>query len=129
MEKSIKLTIFYCYSVCLVALIGLLISAPTFLKSWYDLKDPVNTVRNSEDLELSSFENFQAGLRRKHKAREYYQLTKEDGGWKMYQAAYNSRIASIRHQARRNEIASGLVAGLCILLFLSHILWVRRIRY
>ena len=127
MEKR-KLTIIYCYGVCLITLIAFLLSAPAFIRAWYDSNDPFHALSESADSKLLSFENFQTDLRQKLDRREYWKIEAGDGGWKIYKAACDARIASIQHEARRTQLSSGLVGSFCIVLFFVHLFWVHRLR-
>lgn len=128
MEQSKKVSLFYGYSVCLIAIICFLLSLTMFIQAWYDLSDPIHATHTSDDLKLDSFQNYQANLQQKTDFYLYKRLTSEDGGWKMYQAAYNARVASISHEAKRTQLISGVIGGLCLVLFLTHISWLCKVK-
>lgn len=140
MEKFHKATTIYCYSACLIMLIGLIFLVSSFVKARYDAQNPVNTPNYPARPELASHETFRASLRQKYPSggrRSYddaYEiLIREGSDWKMYQAeldarkaAVDSQLAATTRDAHRTEITSGVVGGLCLTIFLLHFIWVRK---
>jgi len=127
-EKSQKIQLVYGYSVCLVAVIAFLISISDMVSSSIDLKDPINAYRTyGEDApSLASYENYKMDALKsitQENKDEFNEATLKS----MYEAAKQDAISKVNHNAFRSLIVSGLITILCIILFITHWVWMRKL--
>lgn len=117
----------YGYIVCLIAIIGFLISAPYVIRALVDLNDPMRASDNHP--ELASFEIYQLEALRKLGLTPYEaELRAETVDFRnLFETARAEKIQTLRHRAYRNIFAYGLVVCVSIILFITHYLSVRRI--
>ena len=127
-EKSNKIQMVYGYSVCLVAVIAFLISITTLVSSVMDLSDPINSYRNfsGKAASLASYENYKMDIIKSIDPARDIDLD-DTTLHAMYDAAYQDAISKVKHNAFRSVIVSSLVLLICIVLFVTHWMWMRRL--
>ena len=115
----------YGYTVCLVCVIGFLVSVPSSIKAWHDFNNPL--LADSGNVRLTSFEVFQSDeLRRLNlRSAEAAELLGHDLR-QAYDASVTEHTERIRFQSRKSLTANGVLAIACIVLFLIHIFWLRK---
>lgn len=127
-EKSQRIQMVYGYAVCLVAVITFLISITSMVSSLMDLTDPINAYRTygKDAPSLASYENYKIDIIRSLDPE--YGITLDDATLQsMYEAAKDDAIAKVKHNAYRSVIVSNLVLLVCIVLFTTHLMWMRRL--
>lgn len=134
MEKSNRIPMIYGYSVCLVAIITLLISIPNMVNSIIDLFDPIHAgvpYSSRPSASLASFETYKMDILSQslesNKAAQPGYIPDDQTLRAMFDAAKADRIASAVHIARRTIIVFGLLAVISIVLFIIHFRWMRSI--
>ena len=127
-EKSQKIQMVYGYAVCLVAVITLLISVTSMVNALMDLTDPMSADRTygKDAPSLASFENYKVDI---IKATDpAHELNLDDPTLRsMYDAAKNDAIAKVKHRSMRSVIVNSLIILICIVLFTTHWIWMRRL--
>ncbi|HEU4563453.1 MAG TPA: hypothetical protein VFS05_02345 [Gemmatimonadaceae bacterium] len=133
----------YGYLVCLVAVITFLVSANSLVNNAYDLADPLYAQRYGRDVPPSFAlyrEEVLAGriaggppARPTAPAAEGQQpaarpLPTDAELREMYDALRADKIRTVRHQSLRAVTTSALLIVVSILLFVTHFLWMRRLR-
>lgn len=122
----------YLLSVLLASIVGLLFAVVPLTRSVFEYRSPSPKI--TEPRELSSFELFVVTKANKDEANRVF-YGDQDPKWKdMYEAAKSQyaetrqrETETIRRRAGSNVIAYGALAGLCVLLLATHLLWVRRL--
>lgn len=133
MEKSQKVGAqIYGYAVCLVAVITFLISVSTLVNAILDLGDPLHAGWNPPEApSLASFENYKMDILRSMPASEsgsQASYVPDDETLKgMYEAAKNDKIQSSQHSSMRNVMIGGILMVVCIILFITHWRWMKKI--
>jgi hypothetical protein len=127
-EKSQRIQMVYGYAVCIVAVITFLISVTAMVNALMDLSDPINSYRTygSDSPSLASFENYKVDI---IKATDPAHGLKLDDTTlnSMYESAKIDAIAKVKHQSMRSITVNGLVLLICIVLFTTHFMWMRRL--
>lgn len=127
-EKSQRIQMVYGYAVCIVAVITFLISVTSMVYALMDLSDPINAYRTygKDAPSLASFDNYKVDI---IKATDpAHGLVLDNATLQsMYEAAKADAIAKVKHEAYRSVIINGLVLLICIVLFSSHWIWMRRL--
>jgi len=127
-EKSERIKMVYGYAVCLVAVITFLISITAMVYALMDLTDPINSYRTygKDSPSLASFENYKVDI---IKATDpAHGLDLDDATLNsMYESAKMDAIAKVKHQSMRSIIVNSLVLLICIVLFATHLMWMRRL--
>jgi hypothetical protein len=128
MEKSKIGAQIYGYTVCLVAVITFLICTSTLVNSIFDLQDPIHSGWNPQGSpSLASYENYKMDiLKSVPKDQDNSFIPDDQTLHAMFQAAKDDKIQSVRHQANRSMIISGLLIVICVILFLTHWQWLRK---
>lgn len=127
MEKQQRIHQIYGYAVCLVAVITLLISATSLINAVIDLGDPLHAERSrAGSPSLASFENYKMDILRSLPEELSY-VPDDQSLHNMYEAAKGERIQSVEHRARRTIIVSSLLIVGCVLLFVTHWRWMRKL--
>ena len=127
-EKSQKIQMIYGYAVCIVVVITFLISVTSMVYSLMDLTDPINAHRTygKDEPSLASFDNYKIDIIKsiapEHEV-ELYDAT----FMSMYEAAKQDAISKVKHDAYRSIIVNGLVLFICVVLFLTHWMWMRKL--
>ncbi len=127
MEKRNRITQVYGYSVCLVTVITLLICLAALVSSLFDLSDPFRSrspYRQSGP-SLASLENYKMDLQISLK--EGQQLPDDQTLKSMYEAARTDIIQNVSFRARRDIVVDCLLIFVCIILFLTHWIWMRKL--
>ena len=127
-EKSQKIQMVYGYAVCLVAVITFLISITSMVYALMDLTDPINAypTYGKDAPSLASFDNYKIDIIKATDPEHGLEL--DDATLEgMYEAAKNDAIAKVRHTAMRSLIINSLVLLICIVLFATHWMWMRRL--
>jgi hypothetical protein len=133
MEKSQKVGAqIYAYSVCIVALITFLISVTTLVNAFIDLQDPLHVFGWAPGgPSLASYENYKMDiLKSSQKGNESSQASyvPDDQTLRaMYEAARADRIQSVKHQSNKSIIVGSLLIFICVILFVTHWRWVRKL--
>ncbi len=127
-EKSQKIQMIYGYAVCLVVVITFLISITAMVYSLMDLTDPLNAHRTygKDAPSLASYENYKVDIIKS--LDPSYDINLDDATLKsMYEAAKDDAIAKVNHDSYRSIIVNGLVLIICLVLFLTHWMWMRKL--
>lgn len=132
MEKTYRVQQIYGYLVCLVAVITFLISITQLVNSLIDLSDPIHAgwaPMNSPS--LASYENYKMDiLKSTGKADESSKaayVPDEQTLRAMYQSAREDKIQTEKHRAFRSIIINSLLVVICIVLFITHWQWIRKL--
>ena len=127
-EKSQKIQMIYGYAVCLVVVITLLISVTSVVYALMDLTDPINAHRTygKDAPSLASFENYKVDIIKS--LDPAHELSLDDATLKsMYTAAKDDAIAKVTHNSYRTIIVNSLVLLICIILFTTHWIWMKKL--
>ena len=127
-EKSQKIQMIYGYAVCLVAVITFLISITSMVNALMDLSDPINAYRTygTDAPSLASFENYKVDVI--SATDPEHGLDLDDTTLRsMYDSAKTDAIGKVKHRAMRTVIVNCLVLLVCIVLFTTHWMWMRRL--
>ena len=134
MEKSKKVGAqIYGYSVCLVAVITFLISVTTLVNAIIDLRDPLHSGWTQPGSpSLASFENYKMDILKTTQtgagsAQASY-IPDDQTLRSMFEAVKADKIQSTRHKANQSVIIGGLLIIICIILFVTHWQWMRKIQ-
>ena len=127
-EKSQKIQMIYGYAVCIVAVITFLISVTSVVYSLIDLTDPINAHRTygNDAPSLASYNNYKIDIIKSLDPKHDVDL--DDTTLKsMYESAKLDAIAKVKHNAYRTIIVNSLLLLICIVLFTTHFIWMRKI--
>ena len=133
MEKSQKVGAqIYGYTVCVVAVIAFLISVTTLVNAIIDLQDPIHgAMWFNQGPSLASYENYKMDiLKSPQKGDESSKASyvPDDQTLRaMYEAARADRIQSVKHQSNKSIIVGSLLIFICVILFVTHWRWVRKL--
>lgn len=127
MEKQNKIQMLYGYSVCLVAVITLLICVTSLVNALIDLGDPLHAERDYQKMpSLASFENYKMDILTS--SDKELTFSPDDQTLRaMYESAKADKIQSVKHRTNRDMIVNGLLIILCIVLFIAHWRWMRKL--
>lgn len=127
-EKSTKIQMIYGYAVCLVAVITFLISMTSMVYSLMDLTDPINAYRTygKDAPSLASFENYKIDIIKSLDSEQIAELN-DVTLQSMYEAAKQDAISKVKHDAYRSVIVNSLIILICIILFATHWIWMRKL--
>ena len=126
MEKKSKAPLIYGYAVCLVAVITFLIAVAGTIFAVMDLNDPLYASRNYGQVSMASFENYKMDMLKSQGEKETW--SPDDNTLKaMYEAEKNDRIKRVTHDSMRSLYIQGSLIIICIILFLTHWRWMRRL--
>jgi hypothetical protein len=138
MEKPQKLAAqIYGYTICLVAVITLLITITTLVNALFDLQDPLHSInfRMMGSPSLASFENYKMDVlkstprRDREGAAENTSYVPDDKTLiAMFEAAKVDKIQSVKHSGHQQITISVLLIVICSILFMTHWSWMKRIR-
>lgn len=127
-EKSQKIQMIYGYAVCIVVVITFLISITAMVYSLMDLTDPLNAHRTygKDAPSLASFENYKIDIIKS--LDPAHEISLDDATLtSMYDAAKDDAIAKVNHNSYRSIIVNGLVLFICLILFVTHWMWMKKI--
>jgi hypothetical protein len=135
MDRANRVAQLYGYTVCLVALVTILITLPAIVDNFFTLSNPAQgDTRFGFGASLGSFEAYKASQRQGGGVAE--RLGGRPGGEepppseeelrRRYEALRADHIASNLFHARRSLVRSGILLALALALFVSHWRWVRR---
>ncbi len=132
MEKQKAGAQIYGYSVCLVAVITFLISTTSFVNSLMDRTDPLHSGYNPPGSpSLASFENYKMDILKSSQRSEgpnQSSYVPDDNTLRtMFESAKSDKIQTSMHNANRNLLISSLLLVICIILFVTHWRWLRKI--
>ena len=133
MEKSQKIGAqIYGYTVCIVAVIAFLISVTTLVNAIIDLQDPIHGgMLFTQGPSLASFENYKMdilkSLQKGNESSKASYVPDDQTFRAMYEAARTDKIQSVKHQSNKSIIVGSLLILICVILFMSHWRWVRKL--
>lgn len=127
MEKQSKAPLIYGYAVCLVAVITFIISVADMVNAVTDLGDPLYAERDyNKSPSLASFDNYKMDILTSSDKEQNF--TPDDETLKsMYESAKDDKIRSVKHRANRKVMVSSLLLIICIGLFTTHWMWMRKL--
>jgi len=127
MEKKSKAPMIYGYAVCLVAVITFIICIAGLMNAVMNLSDPLHAERDyNKSPSLASFENYKMDILTSSEKEQTF--TPDDQTLlAMYEAAKSDKIQSVKHRAMRDIMVNGILIIMCVVLFLTHWLWMRRL--
>jgi hypothetical protein len=133
MEKSQKIGAqIYGYTVCLVAVITFLISITTLVNAVIDLSDPLHAGWTPPGTpSLASFENYKMDVLKSSqqgddKSTSTY-VPDDETLRGMYEAAKADKIQLSKHQSHRSIIIDSLLIVICLVLFITHWRWMKKL--
>lgn len=121
MENKVR---FYGYIVAIVAIIAFLISMGGLIGAIFDMSDPLHAGWY-EGPSLASFETYKVNVLKG--LGEDQQAPDDETLHAMYETAREDRIHTVRFQARRTMTINGLIIFFSIILFTTHLIWVRKL--
>jgi len=119
MEKKHKIMQVYAVIICVVTVITFLISVSAIVSAMMDRSDPLHAWRS--EVKLSSLENFKMDVLKSTQKDQAY-VPDDATILKMYESAKNDRILNVQHQSTTTITVSGIVIVICLVLFGTH--WV-----
>lgn len=128
MEKRQKAAQIYGYAVCLVTLITFLICLGILVSQLFDLSDPLKSRGSrsrSQGPSLASFDNYKMDITMS--LPEGQQLPDDQTLQRMYEAARQDIIESIRYRAYREMTVNLVIILVSVILFIIHWTWMRRL--
>ncbi len=128
MEKQHRIAHIYGYAVCLVTVITFLIAVTSFVNAIIDRGDPLHVAGFSRSgrPSLASFENYKMDVL-KSPAKESAYVPDDQTLHAMYAASKAEKIQSVQHSTRRSIIVDSILIVLCIVLFSTHWMWMRKL--
>src|ERR1051326_8789402 len=106
----------YAYGVSLVCVIAVLYALPNTIRALGDYRFPLAVPQAASDLDVTSFEKFRLDLQTKLSRDAFRQIEwdhlDKDGGWQLYTAARNARVAQVRAKAGVNALAYGILTSI-----------------
>ena len=133
MEKSQKVGAqIYGYTVCIVAVITILISIASLVNAVIDLQDPIHGGWTPQGMpSLASFENYKMDMLKSSQngdGSSKASYVPDDNTLRvMYEAARTDKIQSVKHESNKSITVGGLLIFICIILFATHWRWVRKL--
>ena len=127
-EKSQKIQMIYGYVLCIVTVITFLISVTSMVYSLIDLTDPINAHRTygKDAPSLASYENYKMDIIKS--VDPEHEVDLDDATLtSMFNAAKQDAISKVKHDAYRSVIVNSLVILICIVLFVTHWIWMRKL--
>jgi hypothetical protein len=126
MEKRSKAPQIYGYAVCLVAVITFIIAITSIIFAVIDLGDPLYASKNYNRASIASFENYKMDILKSQAENETW--VPDDATLKaMYESEKDDRIRRVKHDSMRSLYINGVLILICIILFLTHWRWMRRV--
>ncbi len=132
MEKSQKMPQIYGYLVCLTAVITFLICASSLIYAILDLGDPIHAgFVPGGTPSLASFDNYKMDILRsapkEGEAAKASYLPDDQTLRAMFEAAKDDKIARVRHESNRTIIIDSILILICVILFVTHWRWLRKL--
>ncbi len=129
MERPSRVAQLYGYTVCLIALITVLVTLPNLIETVFRLSDPLQADSQFEPV-LSSFDAYKATYERTPFPRDEKTgpapRASDEDLRRQYEALRADRIHANTFQARRSLISELLLLVLAVGLFYGHWRWLRR---
>ena len=131
MEKPSKIPQIYGYTICVIAVITLLISLTLLIEAYIDKGAPLHASSYRMNENLASFEVYRMNVLKQTKnegestSSNYMPNNAEIKA--MYEAAINQKITTANHENKRTRIVNGFLVILCLLLFSTHWIWLRNL--
>ena len=117
MEKKRNIIQVYAIIVNVVAVITFIIASTSFIAALIDRNDPL--YGGYSQIDLSSFEKYKMDvLKSTTKDDAFIPSDEEIRG--MYEAATTDKINKVMHESLRTLVVSGVIIGVCIILFGFH---------
>ena len=126
MEKKSKAPLVYGYAVCIVAVITFLISIAGIIFAVMDLGDPLYAGRNYNKVSLASFENYKMDMLKSPDEKQAW-VPDDDTLKAMYEAEKDDVMRRVKHDSMRSLYINAVLIIICIVLFLTHWRWIRRV--
>ena len=126
MEKKSKTPLVYGYAICLVAVITFLISIAGIIFAVMDLDDPLYAGRRSGKTSLASFENYKMDMLSSPDEKQAW-VPDDETLKAMYESEKDDVIRRVRHDSMRSLYIDAVLIIICIVLFLTHWRWMRRL--
>ena len=130
MERPSRVAQLYGYTVCLIALVTLLITVPNLIDTFFRLSDPLRAQSQYGEPALSSFDAYKATYDRSQIPRDAQASPaprpSDEELRRQYEALRADRIATNTFEGRRSLISQLLLLGLAVGLFYGHWRWLRR---
>lgn len=114
----------YGYAVCLVAVITFLISSGSLISGILDFSDPLQAGWPQDRPSLASYEIYKMEV---VKSLGDYEVPDEKTFRTMYAAAKADKINNVRHRSRQSVVVSSILIVICVILFITHWRWMRKI--
>ena len=134
MEKSHKIAQIYGYSFCLATIIAFLICLGSLVNAIVELNNPLPFRFYFENApNLASFETYKMDVLKslQQKEQQYsvplYVLPDDQTLREMYEATKADAIRHNQLQSYSSLMVNGLLLMVCIILFVLHWIWVRRL--
>lgn len=132
MEKPQRMPQVYGYLVCLVAVITVLICASTLIYAIIDLGDPIHAGYTPAGTpSLASFDNYKMDILKsvpkEGESSKTSYLPDDQTLRAMYNAAKDDKIQRERHEANRTIVIDSILIVICIVLFVTHWRWIRKL--
>ncbi len=132
MEKSNKIGAqIYGYAVCLVSVITFLMAITAFVNSIIDRSDPLHAGGTGRgEPSLASYESYKMDMLRslpQGDGTKANYIPDEATLQKLYETARTEKINQGLAQSNRSMTISGMLIVICILLFIVHWRWMRKI--
>jgi len=127
MEKRPKAPLIYGYGICLISVITVIISVGILVTSLIDLSDLMHALSRRQDApSLASFETYKLDMLKT--SDKPLQFIPDDQTLQvMYQETKDDWVALAQHHTFKKIIVKGSLIIFCIILFLTHWRWTRRV--
>ncbi|NQT77004.1 MAG: hypothetical protein HQ565_04765 [Bacteroidetes bacterium] len=126
MEKKSKAPLVYGYAVCLVVVITFLISIAGIIFAVMDLDDPLYAGRSSGKASLASFENYKMDMLKSPDEKQAW-VPDDETLRAMFTSEKDDVIRRVRHDSMRSLYINAVLIIICIVLFLTHWRWMRKL--
>ena len=130
-DKPNRMAQFYGYSVCLIAIIVVLVSATSVIDAAFERANPLQG-EGGFAASLTSFESYRATYQREQRFFDRSGTAQPDtiaepNLRQQYDALVRDRIAAVRHRTTKSMVTSTFLTLLAVVLFGVHWRWVRRL--
>ena len=124
MEKKQKIIQVYAVIICIVSVITFLIAVSSIVSAMIDRSDPLYADRY--EMSLSSFENFKMEVLKTTQKDQAY-IPDDNTIQMMFEDAKTNKINNVMHYTKNTIIVSSIIIIICIFLFTSHWIIMRKI--